>query len=361
MKTQIIKRFSVVVALLFRPAVAQEKSCPSIVDSPALEVPTVTLNNGVEMPRLQLGTAQLIAFPGKDSAVHLAFRGMLPERGYRQIELALQRGVRAFDTAYIYRTPRSMGYVMGEWLRTQRLENRNQVWITTKIFHPDASEATFLTNQMADMPNMTPEEVSYTAQRQFEANLIELGVGYVDLMLLHWPAGLGEGTALDNRKRRMAAWKVLENAYEKGWVRSIGVSNFAPDHLEQLKQDGATVLPMVNQFEASVTLQYPEILSYCKANNIIPQAYSPFGRGYEEMPPLVFELALKYGKDGGQIALRYLYQLGYSIVYLTNTEKRMVSNNEIFDFELADVEMKALGSLNRPDGGWGLPNPLEIL
>ncbi|GAX22294.1 hypothetical protein FisN_22Hu085 [Fistulifera solaris] len=360
MRTQ-LQNCCIVIALLLHPTVAEEGACASSYDSPPLAIPTVTLHNGVEMPLLQLGTAQLIAFPGKDPSVHSTFRGMLPERGYRQIELALQKGVRAFDTAYIYRTPRSMGYVLGEWLRTQRLENRKQVWITTKIFHPDATASTFATNQMADLPHMTPEQVTTTAQKQFEANLIELGVGYVDLMLLHWPAGWKEGTAIENRQRRIAAWKVLENAYEKGWVRSIGVSNFSPDHLEQLKEDGAKILPMVNQFEASVTLQYPEILSYCQAHDIVPQAYSPFGRGYTDLPPLVFELASKYGKDGGQIALRYLYQLGYSIVYLTNTETRMVSNTDIFDFELSDLEMKALDSLNRPDGGWGLPNPHEIL
>lgn len=114
---------------------------------------------------------------------------------------------------------------------------------------------------------------------------------------------------------------------------------------------------MVNQIEASVTLQYTNILEYCLANDIVPQAYSPFGRGYRELPSRVHELAVKYNKDAGQIALRYLLQLGYSVTYLTTSENRMVSNTQLFDFELSQGEMDELATFNRPDGGWGLPDP----
>jgi len=313
------------------------------------------------MPLLQLGTAQLLSETGLDETVPKNFTGMLPERAYRQIQLALEQGLRAFDTAYIYRSQPAIGHVLAEWWRTAALKSRTEVWITTKIFHPDATEQTFGISHMPDMPNMTPEEVSIRTREHFETSMVQLGVGYIDLLLLHWPSGLGEGNEHDNRQRRLAAWRVLEDLYERGWARAIGVSNFAIHHLEQLKEDGATIVPAVNQIEASVTLQYTDILQYCHANGILAQAYSPFGRGLYKMPDALEGMAEKYSKDVGQIAIRYLVQHGFAVTFLSNSEKRMVTNTDIFDFELTDEEMALLNSFNRPGGGWGLPNPHELL
>lgn len=310
------------------------------------------------MPVLQLGTAQLIHQRGIDPSVHDSFVGMLPERGYRQLETALRYGIRAFDSAYIYRSQTSMAYVLADWWRHGKID-RSDVWITTKIFHPNATSSTFGSTHMPTLSEMDASTVSKTTMEHFEASLMQLGVGYVDLVLLHWPSGWNEGTSDDNRQRRLAAWQVLEHVYDKGWTRAIGVSNFSPTHLEQLKHDGARIVPMVNQFEASVSLQYDNIRSYCLQHNIVPQAYSPFGRGVLSQPEELDAIAEKYGKDSGQVAIRYLTMLGYSVVYLSNS-KRMLSNTNIFDFELTEQEMELLRSLNRPDGGWGLPSPNEL-
>jgi diketogulonate reductase-like aldo/keto reductase len=323
-------------------------------------VPTHKLHNGVEMPLLSLGTAQLVTVPNVKPELPQHFIGFLPEKNYRQVELALTIGVRAFDTAFIYRSQPPMGRVLAEWFRTGRLESRQDVWITSKVFHAPSATNTFEISHMADLPNMTPEQVSKETKRHFEMSLHELGVGYIDLMLLHWPSLPSMPDAEMNRQRRLEAWKILEQMYNRGWARAIGVSNFSPEHLEQLKEDGAKIVPMVNQIEASVTLQYPEIVKYCVDNNILPQAYSPLGRGLSEMPDLVHTIGEKHGKDAGQVSFRYLLQLGYAVTYLTNSEKRMVSNAQVFDFELSDGEMAQLTSLNRPDGGWGLPNPNDL-
>ena len=330
---------------------------------------TTQLSNGVAMPVLQLGTAHLVPSPNRHddgaNALPNGFVGFLPERTYRQIDLALQNNVRAFDTAAIYRSHRQIGAVLGEWWRNGKLESRSSVWITTKIFHPSAPVA-FRKSHLPDLSSMTVEQISESVRRQFEESLDDLGVGYVDLMLLHWPSehrrSVGDDASSTKlaRQRRLAAWRVLEEVYGLGWARAIGVSNFSPIHLDQLKEDGALIQPMVNQIEASVTLQYTNILEYCLANGIVPQAYSPFGRGYRELPPRVHELAVKYNKDAGQIALRYLLQLGYSVTYLTTSENRMVSNTQLFDFELTRQEMVELETFNRPDGGWGLPNPNDL-
>jgi diketogulonate reductase-like aldo/keto reductase len=341
--------------------------CLSEVLARTMATKTTLLSNGVAMPVFQLGTAHLVPSPNRSDggadALPNGFVGFLPERTYRQIDLALQSNIRAFDTAAIYRSHRQIGTVLGEWWRSGKLESRSSVWITSKIFHPLASVA-FRRSHLSDLSSMTVEEVRESVRRQFEESLDDLGAGYVDLMLLHWPSGHqpsdeddASSPKLLARQRRLAAWSVLEEVYGLGWARSIGVSNFSPVHLEQLKEDGAIIRPMVNQIEASVTLQYTNILEYCLANDIVPQAYSPFGRGYRELPSRVHELAVKYNKDAGQIALRYLLQLGYSVTYLTTSENRMVSNTQLFDFELSQGEMDELATFNRPDGGWGLPDP----
>lgn len=313
--------------------------------------------SGVEMPLLQLGTAQLLTETGLE--LHQgSFVGMLPERTYRQVQVALENGLRAFDSAYIYRSQTAIGRVLGEWWRTGQLQSRQEVWITSKVFHPNAISMTFGVTHMPNMENMTSNEIAVLTLQHFEQSVMELGVGYVDLMLLHWPGSNSDGSnTTTNRQRRIAAWQILETAYKKGWARSIGVSNFSPTHLEQLKQDGATIVPVVNQIEASVTLQYADIVEYCKRNGIVPQAYSPFGRGLFALPDKLETIAAKYQKNVGQICIKYLLQLGYAVVYLSNSATRMVTNTEVFDFQLSDIEMELLNKLNKPDGGWGLPAP----
>ena len=351
--------------------------------------------SGIKMPLLQLGTAQLVTKTGIDSTVPERFVGMVPERTFRQIELALENGIRAFDTAFIYRSHIPIGHVLGEWWRTGKLRHRNDVWIQTKIFHPNATQMTFGITHMPHLDQMTPEQVSQLTLEHAEMSLMQLNVGYVDLLLLHWPSGTSNvdddihhadhGTTTttttttninnesididwslnnesNNRQRRIAAWRVLEDLYEKGWARAIGVSNFSVRHMEQLQQDGATIVPMVNQIEASVTLQYTDIVQYCIQHNIVPQAYSPFGRQLTDIPvDILQEMVQRYNKnDYGQIILQYLLQIGYSVVFLSNTPTRMVSNMQVFDFDLSRTDLLLLEELSQSDGGWGLPSPDKL-
>ena len=351
------------------------------------------------MPLLQLGTAQLITKTGLDPTVPERFVGMVPERTFRQMELALQNGIRAFDTAFIYRSHIPIGHVLGEWWRTGQLRHRNEVWIQTKIFHPDATSSTFGITHMPRLDQMTPDEISRLTLEHAEMSLMQLNVGYVDLLLLHWPSGVASdpdshknnnndtttttttnathddidwslNNESNNRQRRIAAWKVLEDLYRKGWARAIGVSNFSVRHLEQLLADGATatttattIVPMVNQIEASVTLQYTDIVHYCLQHRIVPQAYSPFGRQLTDIPTdILQEMVQRHGKkDYGQIIIKYLLQIGYSVVYLSNSPERMVSNRQLWDFDLTPTDSRTLNELSQPDGGWGLPSPDQLL
>uniref|UniRef100_A0A7S4K2J8 NADP-dependent oxidoreductase domain-containing protein n=1 Tax=Odontella aurita TaxID=265563 RepID=A0A7S4K2J8_9STRA len=327
-------------------------------------VPLVTLSNGVEMPRLAFGTAPLVSKADADAGRGLGrtnpnFNGFLPEQAYRSVTLALESGLRHIDTAVMYRSHKQISHVLGNFFASGRLR-REDVFLTSKIMHPP-NDGFGTDDSNIPIDDLTPEEVGRTVSSHFERTLSELGVGYVDLMLLHWPAAWYSRDS-SNPARRLAAWRELERYYEKGWARSIGVSNFSVAHLQQLMDDGAVVRPMVNQIEASVHLQRTELISYCKEKGIVVEAYSPLGRGTNNIlvNPIVLKIAEKKGKNPGQVALRYLIQKGMAVVFLSSSEERIRTNQDVFDFELDELEMEELTSLNRPDGTWGLPAPHDM-
>jgi diketogulonate reductase-like aldo/keto reductase len=324
-------------------------------------IPSVTLANGVEMPQLSLGAAHLMTQKGHIES-NLDFVGFVPEDTYRSVQLGLEAGMRGIEMALIYRSHRAIGHVLGNWFAAGKLK-RKDVFLATKVFHgpcpPVATAGTYL----GEIDDMTPEDVTEMTTLQFEQSLHEVGVGYFDLVMMHWPASMdSKASAEENGARRIAAWKVLEKFYKMGWARAIGVSNFNEHHLEQLMKDGAEIRPMVNQIEGSVYLQFDNIVEYCQANNIVVQAYSPLGRQLTNVlhDPVVLQLAQKHNKNAGQIALRYLVQKGYALTCLSSSEERLRSNQDIFFFELDDDDMDKLSELNRPDGSWGLASPYDL-
>ena len=155
------------------------------------------------------------------------------------------------------------------------------------------------------MDEMTTKEVTETVEEQFETVVEELGVGYVDLMLLHWPAVM-DSRSPGNAARRLAAWRVLEQMHERGQARAIGVSNFSEHHIEKLMGDGAEVLPMVNQIEASAYKSWDDIKSYCDEKGIKLMACSPLGMGKTMVLNchVLKSIAQKKGATVAQVALR---------------------------------------------------------
>lgn len=180
-------------------------------------------------------------------------------------------------------------------------------------------------------------------------------------MLLHWPAAMGS-TSLENAARRLAAWRVLEEAHERGQARAIGVSNFGEHHIAKLMEDGAKVLPMVNQIEASVYKSWDDIKSYCDEQGIKVMAFSPLGLGKEKLlnDHVLKSIAEKKGVTIAQVALRYLIQRGYGVLPLSTSEERMRQNLDLFSFELNDYEMEWLAELKKKDDGIGLPSPYNM-
>ena len=362
----------------------------------------IKLANGVEMPVVALGAAPLSTIEDDTSHFHPlnSFNGFLPEQSFRSIHTALEMKITKYtddyidnheapsipvhiDTALVYRTHPHIRQMMGNALATGRKE-RSDIFLTTKVFHPNYSFGPEdLGHCMPSDPEceMTYDDVYKFVDRQFQQSLTECGVGYFDLVLLHWPGRKHPKTNADiNAQHRLAAWHVLEDCYAKGWTRAIGVSNFSERHLDELqamneaskerrteatKGGAVAVRPHVNQIEASVFLQHKGILDYCRANGIVAAAYSPNGRGVTHVTTneTVKRIATKHGKDSGQVAMRYLLQKGYGcVIFWTTNVARIRSNHEIHDFDLNEIEVAELDALNILDGSgtWGLLSPYEI-
>jgi len=323
-------------------------------------IPLMTLANGVKMPQLAVGTCfrDTVADGTTPSSLpsNPNFFGFLPERTYRSLTVALEMGYRHIDTALVYRSQKAIGSVLATKFASGELQ-REDLFITTKLFHGSMKGLTRIGSTL-ELDTMTPEEVTSAIEEQVEVILEELGVGYVDLLLLHWPAVM-DSKDEGNPARRLAAWKVLETMLSRGWARSIGVSNFSEDHIERLMADGATVLPMVNQIEASVYLQWDKIADYCREKGIALMAYSPLGLGKQSLlnDPVVAAIADKHKVTPAQVALRYLVQLDYAVLPLSTSKERLGQNMDTFKFSLDEDDMQKLSALKSKNEGIGLPTP----
>ena len=173
-----------------------------------------------------------------------------------------------------------------------------------------------------------------------ETSMKLLGVDYIDLYLLHQPYG-----------DYLGAWKALEEAYQAGKIKSIGISNITVNLWNKFK-DGMTVMPAVNQVEFNPFVQQKELRKVMAENNIRLEAWYPLGHGNKDLleNETIVSLAKKYHKNAGQIILRWIYQEGVISLPKSTNEERMKGNIDIFDFELTDEEMKAMQALdtNKP-------------
>lgn len=254
---------------------------------------TVTLNNGVPMPIIGLG-------------VYETREDTIPA-----VQSALKCGYRLIDTASFYENEREVGVAV----RTSGIP-RSEIFVTTKLWNDAQREG---------------------RQREtFEDSLQALELEYVDLYLIHWPVP----------EKIHETWKVIERLYEEKLVRAIGVSNFLSHHLEQLSVKG-NIAPMVDQFECNPYLTRKELRRYCKEHNIIPEAWSPLGRGEALEDPVLKELSKKYNKSVAQVILRYDVQNGIVTIPKSVKEERICQNADIFDFELLPEDIEMIDSLNR--------------
>ena len=263
---------------------------------------TYTLANGVEIPKLGLGTWMI----DNEAVVQV-------------VKDALDSGYRHIDTAEAYLNEEGVGRGLKE-----SGVNREDIFVTTKL--------------EGDIKNY--EE----AVKAIEKSLELLNVDYIDLMIIHSPqpwANFRDGNHYF--EGNVEAWRALEEAYEAGKLRAIGVSNFEQADLENLINNGK-VKPMVNQVLAHITNVPTDVIKYCQSQDIIVEAYSPIAHGAILDHPVVKEMAEKYKASPAQLSIRYVLQLGTVALPKTTSKDHMKSNADI-DFTISEEDINTLNEL----------------
>ncbi len=262
--------------------------------------PLITLNDGHQIPQLGLGT-----WPLDDAQVAAA---VVP---------AVEAGYRHIDTAVKYGNEKGVG----AGIRSAGVD-RSELFITTKL------DGAYQGNNHAI--------------EGLEGSLKRLGLDYVDLLLIHWP--------LPGRDEFVSTWKTFERLQAEGKVRSIGVSNFKPAHLERLIAE-TDVMPAVNQIQLSPAITRAEERAYNATHGIVTESWSPLGASTELLSaPILSVLAEKYSKTPAQIVLRWHVQNGLVAIPKTANPQRMRENLDVFDFALDGLDLAELAVLDEGPG-----------
>lgn len=269
-----------------------------------------TLSNGVKIPAAGFGTYK--AADGKSAEV---------------ISTAIEAGYRCFDTASFYETE---GY-LAEAIEKSGIP-REEFFITSKLWKT---------------------EMGYqNAKDAFERSLERLKTDYLDLYLIHWP--LPEPGYEDWKRLDIETWQALEELYEAGKVRAIGLSNFLPHHIENLLAN-CRIKPVSDQLEFHPGYSQEAAVNYCKEHGILVQAWSPIGRRRVMEEPLVTSLAEKYGVSPARICLKYAVERGVMPIPKASTAERMKENLDLYSFEIEKEDIYRLATM--PQAGWSREHP----
>lgn len=319
----------------------------------------VTLHNGVVMPTLAFGTAF------GDWVGATDFQGFLPEEAWHAVTLALDSGYRAFDGARAYGTERIVGALLGQRFARGEL-SREDLFITTKLAHPAAPPHVNISHRRTWDADKV-EDIAQKVRDDMADTLDDLGLGYVDLLLMHWPGTFGENTTGDPdfpRKARATIWRTFCELLDKGAARAIGVSNFTIAHLRQLLEDvpEPAYRPTLNQVEIHPYCRDPELEAFCREQGIVVTAYAPFASGAFGLlqDPALAAIAARHGKSVGQVVLRWHVQSGRTALPKSSKAKRMAENRGIYDFVLSRDEMQAIDALGAGEARRTCPDPASV-
>ena len=272
------------------------------------------LENSVHIPSVGFGTWQTLDGATAVDAVRCAI-----ETGYRHI-----------DTAAVYGNEKSVGEGI-----TRSGIDRRELFVTSKVWNTERGYDTTL--------------------RAFDRTLADLGLEYLDLYLIHWPATAHRFE--DWQRINADTWRAMEKLYHDGRVRAIGVSNFLPHHLEAL-MNGAEEQPSVNQIEFHPGFMQTECVNFCKSCSIVVEAWSPLGTGRMLNNETLKTVAARYGKSVAQVCIRWALQHEVLPLPKSVTPSRIRENLNVFDFELSSVDMLTIDCMEY-FGGSGL-NPDKI-
>lgn len=259
------------------------------------------LQNGVGIPCIGFGTFQT---PNGEIAVSA-------------VKDAIALGYRHIDTAAGYGNEESVGIAV-----KQSGIKREEIFITSKLYNSDHGYE--------------------NTMKAFEQTMKNLDMDYLDLYLIHWPNPIKYRN--EWQSANAGTWKAFEELYKAGRIRSIGISNFHPHHIDELLKTAA-IVPMVNQIRLCPGDTQDEVVAYCKDHNIVVEAYSPLGTGLIFEVPQMQDIAQKYGKTIAQICIRWSLQMGFLPLPKSVTESRIKENIDVFDFELSKQDVEKISNL----------------
>lgn len=266
------------------------------------------LNNGIKYPAIGFGTCK------HDS-----------DKDYQKvISEAIEVGYRYFDTASFYETER----VLGAAIKDSGVARKDLI-IATKLWY---------------------EETGYQgAKDAFNRSLDRLGLDYIDLYLIHWPKRSNDDETW--KENVVATYKAMEEFQKQGLIKSLGLSNFLPHHLDVILEN-CEVKPVVDQLELHLGYTQEYALNYLKEKNILAQAWSPIGRGKAGFTEseMIKKIADKYGISNQKLSLIYLAQRGIMPIPMTTTKEHMKENMDIFDTKISKEDMSILTCM--PQAGW---------
>jgi 2,5-diketo-D-gluconate reductase A len=263
--------------------------------SQAQQVPTLPLGESEQIPQLGYGVFQV---PPKETE--------------QAVAEALSAGYRHIDTAAAYRNEGGVGLA----LRSSGIA-REELFITTKCWNDDQGHE--------------------QAKRACRESLDRLELSHLDLYLIHWPVPAHD--------RYVETWKAFVELQQEGLVRSIGVSNFQPEHLERVI-DETGVTPAINQVELHPHFQQVGLRREHERLGVLTEAWSPLGQGLELEDPVIVAIAQEHGKTAAQTIIRWHLQIGNVVIPKSVTPSRIAENFDVFDFELSDEQLQAIDAID---------------
>lgn len=274
------------------------------------------LNNGLSIPCVGYGTFQT---PNDETCA--------------AVLEAIKVGYRHIDTAAFYGNEEGVG----EAVRKSSVP-REQLFITSKVWNSDRGYE--------------------KTKAAFAKTMKNLQMEYLDLLLIHWPANrkqFGDAAKGINAE----TWRAMEELYQEGKIKAIGLSNFLPHHIDELMET-AQIKPMVNQIEFHPGWAQTDIVEYCLKNDIVVEAWSPLGRKDALENETLKSIAAKYGKSVAQLCIRWVLQHGVLPLPKSVTPSRILENTKVFDFTIDAADMQAIDALKNIGGQCALPDEVDF-